>query len=52
VRDLIAGGLTVVLVSHDARRPAGFAGQVLVLRGGRLAEQGPVHDIGYLKERA
>ncbi len=52
VRDLIAGGLTVVLVSHDAAQARRLAGQVLVLRGGRLSEQGPVHDIGYLKERA
>jgi putative ABC transport system ATP-binding protein len=52
VRGLVAGGLTVVLVSHDAAQARRLADQVLVLRAGRLAEQGPADRVAYLKEGA
>lgn len=52
VRDLIAGGLTVVLVSHDAGQARRIADQVLVLHAGRLAEHGPADEIAYFGEGA
>lgn len=50
VRDLVAAGLTVVLVSHNTPQARRVADQVLVLRDGRLADSGPVQQITYLKE--
>lgn len=42
VRDLVAGGLSVVLVSHDLRRAAEVADDVRVLRDGRITDRGAV----------
>ncbi|GAA0418981.1 phosphate ABC transporter ATP-binding protein [Streptomyces luteireticuli] len=50
VRDLVAAGLAVVLVSHNSPQARRVADQVLVLDGGRLADSGPVDRISYLKE--
>ncbi|MCC6202817.1 MAG: ABC transporter ATP-binding protein [Gammaproteobacteria bacterium] len=38
-------GLAIVLVSHDPRLVAGFADEVLVLRGGRVVEQGSTRRV-------
>jgi putative ABC transport system ATP-binding protein len=46
--DLVADGLTVVLVSHNTGQARHLSDHVLVLRGGRLAERGNT----YLKEGA
>lgn len=48
VSGLRAEGRTVVLVSHDAPQARRIADDVLVLRAGRLAEQGPPDGIWYL----
>lgn len=48
IRDLVEGGLTVVLVSHDLERVTGLADSVLVLDKGRLIERGAPSDIRYL----
>ncbi len=48
IRSLVAGGLTVVLVSHDPDRVLGVADQVLVLEHGRLVERGGPTDVRYL----
>ena len=50
IEDLIAEGLTVVLVSHSPAQARRLANHVLVLHSGRLAEQGPVDTIAYLHE--
>ncbi|MGH3391959.1 MAG: ABC transporter ATP-binding protein [Actinomadura sp.] len=51
-RELVAAGLTVVLVSHNAAQARHVSDQVLVLRGGRLVDQGHAGQIAYLKEGA
>jgi putative ABC transport system ATP-binding protein len=48
VAELVATGLTVVLVSHDIARARRISRQILVLNGGRLAEQGHPDHISYL----
>jgi putative ABC transport system ATP-binding protein len=45
IRDLLAEGLSVVLVSHDLDRAAGVADDVLVLRSGRLVGRGEIDDV-------
>jgi putative ABC transport system ATP-binding protein len=50
VRELVAGGLAAVLVSHDAAQARRVAGRVLVLEAGRLVAAGPVEEIAYLAE--
>lgn len=45
VRDLHAGGMTVVLVSHSMEDVAELAQQVLVLDRGRVAMQGPPREL-------
>lgn len=50
IQDLIAGGLTAVLVSHDSVQARRIADQVLVLDAGRLAEQGAADQIAYFGE--
>jgi putative ABC transport system ATP-binding protein len=50
VKNLVAGGTAVVLVSHDAAQARRLAGEVLVLDHGRLVEHGPADRIGYLRE--
>jgi putative ABC transport system ATP-binding protein len=52
VTDLVAAGLSVVLVSHNVAQARRISDQVLVLRRGRLVEQGRVGDVAYLKEDA
>lgn len=42
IRSLVAGGLSVVLVSHDVRRAAAVAQDVIVLHEGRVTARGPV----------
>ncbi|MGB9376960.1 MAG: phosphate ABC transporter ATP-binding protein [Mycobacteriales bacterium] len=53
VEDTIArlakGGLTVVLVSHDAGQAHRLADNALVLSHGRLVETGEVGAVGYLR---
>jgi putative ABC transport system ATP-binding protein len=48
VSGLRAEGRTVVLVSHDAAQARRIADDVLVLRAGRLVEQGPPDGVWYL----
>ena len=48
VQSLVADGLTAVLVSHDLAQARRLAQDVLVLRGGRLVEQGAAADSAYL----
>jgi putative ABC transport system ATP-binding protein len=48
VRSLVADGLTAVRVSHDLRQARRLADDVVVLRGGRVEETGPVGDSAYL----
>lgn len=48
VRALVADGLTAVLVSHDLQQARRMADDVVVLRGGRLVEAGPVAASTYL----
>ena len=38
-------GLTIVVITHDLSSLAGIADRVAVLYGGRLVEQGPIHDV-------
>jgi putative ABC transport system ATP-binding protein len=52
VRDLSDAGGTVVLVSHDAAQARRLAGDVIVLRAGRLEEHGPPQEIAYLQSSA
>lgn len=49
IADLVADGLTVVLVSHDLDRVADVADNVLVLERGRLVERGTPRDVRYLE---
>jgi putative ABC transport system ATP-binding protein len=49
VRELVRGGRTAVLVSHDAGQARRIADQVLVLRRGALVETGPANEVGYLR---
>jgi putative ABC transport system ATP-binding protein len=49
VRELVRGGRTAVLVSHDAGQARRIADQVLVLRRGALVEAGPANEVGYLR---
>jgi putative ABC transport system ATP-binding protein len=50
IQDLVAGGLTAVLVSHDSGQARRIADQVLVLAAGRLAEHGTADEIAYFGE--
>jgi putative ABC transport system ATP-binding protein len=50
IRDLVAGGLTAVLVSHNPDQARRIADQVLVLDTGRLAERGTADEIAYFGE--
>lgn len=52
IKDLIAGGLTVVLVSHDSDQARRVADQAIVLDAGRLAEHGPAERTAYFRRRA
>jgi len=45
VRDLVDGGLSVVLVSHDLRRASAVADDVRVLRAGRITGRCAAADI-------
>ena len=49
VRDHVAGGGTVVLVSHDLAVVRRVAHQMLVLDHGRLVASGPPDQIDYLE---
>lgn len=46
---LVAGGLTVVIVSHDAAQARRLADQVVVLAGGRVAAVGTPSEVAYLE---
>jgi putative ABC transport system ATP-binding protein len=48
VRDLVADGLTAVLVSHDRRQAKRLADDVIGLQRGRVMESGPVARSEYL----
>jgi putative ABC transport system ATP-binding protein len=48
LRALVADGGTVVIVSHEIDQARRLGDQVLVLAGGRLAEQGRPENIAYL----
>ncbi|MQS16291.1 ATP-binding cassette domain-containing protein [Streptomyces kaniharaensis] len=50
IKDLVAGGLAVVLVSHNTPQARRIADHVLVLRDGQLVAAGPAEDIDYLQE--
>ncbi|MQY40576.1 Phosphate import ATP-binding protein PstB 3 [Streptomyces sp. RB17] len=52
IRELVADGLTVVLVSHNTAQARRLSDHVLVLDHGRIAEQGEAHHVDYLKEPA
>ncbi|MFF4041222.1 ATP-binding cassette domain-containing protein [Streptomyces sp. NPDC001816] len=52
VRELVADGLTVVLVSHNTAQARRVSDHALVLDHGRLVEQGKAHHVDYLKEPA
>jgi putative ABC transport system ATP-binding protein len=45
IRGLVADGLSVVLVSHDVRRAAAVADDVLVLHEGRVTARGRAGDL-------
>jgi len=47
VRDLVADGMTVVLVSHALERAAAVSDDVLVLRGGRLTARGRADEVNF-----
>jgi putative ABC transport system ATP-binding protein len=49
VERLVAGGLTVVLVSHDGAQAHRLSTHVLVLSGGRLVESGSPGQVAYLR---
>jgi putative ABC transport system ATP-binding protein len=48
VGDLIANGLSVVLVSHDLDRAAQLSHDVLVVIDGRIADRGTPEEVRYL----
>jgi putative ABC transport system ATP-binding protein len=52
IRELVADGLTVVLVSHDTAQARRISDHVLVLDHGRLTDQGEAQHVDYLKESA
>ncbi|MEX0746554.1 MAG: ABC transporter ATP-binding protein [Rhodothermales bacterium] len=45
VRSLVAGGRTAIAVFHDLEMAARYAGDVLVLREGRIAAAGPPAEV-------
>ncbi len=49
IRDLVRGGLSAVLVSHDLDRAGAVADDVLVLRDGRLVARGEIDDVDLLR---
>ncbi|MFD4605416.1 ATP-binding cassette domain-containing protein [Streptomyces sp. NPDC058464] len=52
VRELVADGLTVVLVSHNTAQARRVSDHVLVLDDGRLVDQSEANHVDYLKEPA
>ncbi|MFF9642900.1 ABC transporter ATP-binding protein [Kitasatospora aureofaciens] len=50
IKDLVADGLAVVLVSHNVPQARRVADHVLVLRGGRLVASGPADRVDYLRK--
>jgi len=50
VRELVAGGLTVILVSHNAAQARRLADHAVVLQAGRLVATGPPDQLDYLQE--
>ncbi|MFD8705499.1 ATP-binding cassette domain-containing protein [Kitasatospora sp. NPDC059648] len=50
IKDLVADGLAVVLVSHNVPQARRVADHVLVLRGGRLVGSGPADRVDYLRK--
>ncbi|MCW7941830.1 ABC transporter [Streptomyces hygroscopicus] len=50
--DLVADGLTVVLVSHNIAQARRRSDHVLVLDRGHLVDQGEAHHVDYLREHA
>jgi putative ABC transport system ATP-binding protein len=49
---LVAAGMTVVVVSHNAGQARRLADYVLVLKSGRLVASGATDEVAYLKEGA
>jgi ABC-type dipeptide/oligopeptide/nickel transport system ATPase component len=45
LRQQIAAGLALILVTHDFGVVAGLADRVAVMRAGRVVEEGAVHGI-------
>ncbi len=45
LRELTAGGLSILLVTHDLRVVASLADRVLVMYGGTIVERGPVEGL-------
>ena len=45
IRSLVADGLAVVLVSHDVRRAAAVADDVLILHEGKVTARGPSSEL-------
>jgi putative ABC transport system ATP-binding protein len=50
IKDLVAGGLSVVLVSHDLDRAAAVTDDALVLDKGKLVDRGDPRSVRYLVE--
>jgi putative ABC transport system ATP-binding protein len=50
IKDLVADGLAVVLVSHNTPQARRVAEHVLVLRAGRLVAAGSADTVAYLRE--
>ena len=48
IKDLVADGLSVVLVTHDLERAAAVSDDALVLDRGRLVDRGHPRDVRYL----
>ena len=50
IKDLVAEGLSVVLVSHDLDRAAAVTDDALVLDKGKLVDRGNPRSVRYLVE--
>jgi putative ABC transport system ATP-binding protein len=48
IAELVAAGLTAVVVSHDVDRVRRMADHAVVLAGGRVVDEGPPESVAYL----